>query len=72
MRFVLKLGWNAVPLRDQLKRDDAEVAHWQVMVDAITQLQHDGLITWASAQSARKKLVARITESQSNRRKAAA
>jgi hypothetical protein len=27
MRFVLKLGWNAVPLRDQLKRDDGRRHH---------------------------------------------
>jgi hypothetical protein len=71
MRFVLKLGWNAVPLRDQLKRDDAEVAQWQVMADAITLLQHEGLITWASSQSARKKLGARIIESHTGRKVAA-
>lgn len=70
MRFVLKLGWNAQPLREQLKRDDDQVAHWQAMSDAINALQHDGLISWASAQSARKKLARRIGDAHSQRRQA--
>lgn len=70
MRVTLRLGWNATPLREQLRRDDAEVTQWQEWADAITRLQHDGLITYVSAQSARRKLCERITHSQ-NKRKAA-
>jgi hypothetical protein len=70
LRVVLKLGWNATPLCQQLGRTDADVEHWQTLADAITRLQHEGLITWASSQSARKKLGARIVESHTKRKAA--
>lgn len=70
MRVTLRLGWNATPLREQLRRDDADVAQWQYLADAITALRHEELLTHVAAQRARRRLAVLIADAHTKRKAA--